>query len=222
MPDQPKPSDDKTIPSRPESLRRIVAQAAQSPPPVSAPEGAKNLPWTLAQYFNGEIDLNQELAGRFPQMPLMSLIYFRAQGAKNPIQISTIATQDGAASLRVEVDSMTKITTFTFSLNSMLAVRFSPTGLSALDRAHWLEPLKRENSEIAFLWGAQRFRSDYLIAVSHKMYTNIFAFSPGHTEAAVRLTSEVCRKFTAWIEPHWAAIKDDQAEADVSSQNLTW
>ncbi len=222
MPDQLKPSDDKTIPSRPESLRRIVAQAAQSPSPAPATEGAKTLPWMLAQYFNGEIDLNQELAGRFPQMPLMSLIYFRVQGVKNPIQIATIATQDGAASLHVEVELATKLTTFTFSLNSMLAVRFSPSGLSALDRAHWLEPLKRENSEIAFLWGAQRFRSDYLIAVSHKMYTNLFALSPGHTEAAARLTSEVCRKFAAWIELHWAEMKDDQAEADSRSQNLTW
>jgi hypothetical protein len=176
----------------------------------------------LAQYFNGEIDLAQELAGRFPQMPLMSLIYFRVQGAKNPIQIATISTQDGAASLRVEIDAAAKITAFTFSLNSMLCARFMPSGLSQLDRAHWLEPLKRESGEIAFLWGAQRFRSDYLIAVSQKIYTNIFAFSPDHTEAAARLTSEVCRKFTAWIEPHWAAMKDEQAEADASSQNLTW
>jgi hypothetical protein len=222
MPDQPKPSDDKTIPSRPESLRRIVAQAAQSVPPAAPPAAAKHLPWMLAQYFNGEIDLAQELAGRFPQMPLMSLIYFRVQGAKNPIQIATISTQDGAASLRVEIDAAAKITAFTFSLNSMLCARFMPSGLSQLDRAHWLEPLKRESGEIAFLWGAQRFRSDYLIAVSQKIYTNIFAFSPDHTEAAARLTSEVCRKFTAWIEPHWAAMKDEQAEADASSQNLTW
>ena len=225
MPDQPKPSpaNDKTIPSRPESLRRIVAQATQTPPtvPTSTPppnEPNKNLPWALAQYFSGDIDLGQELAARFPQMPLMSQINLRVQGTKQRHHVAAISTQDGAAGLRVEIDPGTRMAVFTYSLNSMLALRFSLGGLSDLDRNHWLEPMKRETSEIAFLWGAQRFRSDYVIAVPHKVYTNLFAFSPHYTEAAARLTIEVSRKFIAWLEPLWA--QPDESGASGTSANI--
>jgi hypothetical protein len=226
MPDQPKPisGDDKTIPSRPESLRRIVAQAAQTPSPSSGgatafSDGGKHLPWALAQYFDGDIDLGHELAAHFPQMPLLSQISFRVQGAKQRHPIATISTQDGAAGLRVEIDPGTRAAHFIYTFNSMLALRFSLNGLSDLDRAHWLEPFKREQGEVAFLWGAQRFRSDYVIAVPHKMYTNLFAFSPHHTEAAARLTVEVSRKFIAWIEPLWMPADDS---ANAASTTLAW
>lgn len=239
MPDQPKPNpaDDKTIPSRPESLRRIVAQSAQSAAtaPSGTPAGnasgeagknpAANLPWMLAQYFNGDIDLSQELTGRFPQMPLMSQINFRAQGTKTKHHIAMISTQDGAANLRIEIDGGTRATFFTFTLNSMLALRFGLNGLSDLDRNHWIEPMKRESGEVAFLWGAQRFRSDYLITVPQKLYTNLFAFSPLHTEAAARLTIEASRKLMAWLEPLWASNEDTSSSGTptpTSANTSSW
>ncbi|MCA9914417.1 MAG: hypothetical protein KC496_13775, partial [Anaerolineae bacterium] len=42
--------------------------------PIRRPE---KTPWTLQQFFDGEIDLDVELAKRFPSMPIMSKIDFR-------------------------------------------------------------------------------------------------------------------------------------------------
>ena len=62
------------------------------------------------------------------------------------------------------------------------------------------EPMRRETGEVTFLWDAARWQSDYLIGAAHKNFTQLFAFSPNHVEAAARLTPDVAHKLLDWLE----------------------
>lgn len=174
---------------------------------ASASEAAQPLPsvqpWLLQHYFDGEIDLIKELAARYPQLPVMSLFYTREVGTKNRRGLATLATQDGAASLLVEVDALSRGVQFTFTLSSMLALRFCPGRLTEIDRAQWLDPLRQESGDACFLWNQTRWANDFLIGVAFKNYTSLYAFSAQHSEAAARLTPEVGRKLLDWLESYW-------------------
>jgi hypothetical protein len=196
------PSDPRNNPSQPHDVT-VPARASVKPADRGESLLHKGVPWVLQQFFQGGIDLDQELSVRYPQMPIMSLINFRAQGAAGKIGVATLSTQDGAAGLRVELDTATKAISFTFALNSMLAFRFNLTGLTDRDRQHWLDLMRREADEVAFLWSQARYRADYIIAAPHKHFTNLYAFSPANVESAARLTSEVTRKLLGWLEGFW-------------------
>ncbi len=189
----PTPSDDFAVPAR--ERRSEPAEPSAALPPV--------VPWMLEHYFDGEIDLIKELTAQFPQIPVMSLFSTRESGTRVRRAVATISTQDGAASIVVEVDLASSGVQFTFSLSSMLALRFIPGRLTDMDRAQWLEPMRRESGEVAFLWDHTRWQNDYLIGAAHRNFTNLFAFSPHHIEAAVRLTPEVGRKLLDWLESYW-------------------
>src|SRR5690606_15769189 len=81
------------------------------------------VPWALQHYYDGEIDLVRELSQRFPQVPVMSLINLRQVGHGMPRGVATLSTQDGAASVVIEVDQQSQATQFSFVLSSMLALR---------------------------------------------------------------------------------------------------
>lgn len=187
--------DDFTIPPRQHLQDDALGDAPAALPPLA--------PWMLQHYFDGEIDLIKELVGRYPQIPVMSLFNTHEVGRRVRRAVATIATQDGAANLIVEVDIPSRGVQFTFSLSSMLALRFLPGRLTDMDRNQWIEPMRRETGEVAFLWNQMRWQNDYLIGAAHKSYTNLFAFSPYHIEAAVRLTPEVGRKLLDWLESYW-------------------
>lgn len=161
------------------------------------------VPWALQHYFDSEIDLVKELASRYPQVPMMSLIHTRQVGTRTRRGVATLATQDGAGSVIVEIDTPSQALQFTFVQNSMLGLRFTLPALSEMDRTQWLEPMRSEASELAFLWDQTRWNSDYLISAAHKNFTHLFAFSPQQVEAAVRLTPEVTRKLLDWLEFYW-------------------
>lgn len=189
--------------ARQRRLDDVTHFTRDSAPPSSAPPSV--VPWTLQHYYDGEIDLIKELAGRFPQVPLMSLINLREVGVKNRREVATISTQDGAASLIAEVDALSRAVQFTFTLNSMLGLRFCPGKLSAMDREGWLDTMRREAGEVAFLWDAGRWQHDFLIGAAHKNFTQVFAFSPNHVEAAARLTPDVAHKLLDWLESAWGS-----------------
>jgi hypothetical protein len=197
-------SEDFTIPSRKRSAETTPHFTEDQAQNEALPKVA---PWVLQQYFDGEVDLNRELGARFPQIPVMSLINVREVGTKSPRGVAMLATQDGAASLVVEVDSPSRAVQFTFVHSSVLALRFFPGKLTQADRAQWLEPMRRETGEAAFLWDQSRWENDYLIGLAHKTFTNLFAFSPYHTEAAARLTPEVARKLLDWLGLYWQISK---------------
>lgn len=207
MDDPKKPTnwDEYTLPSKATIARRPRAEQADAPgTPTSAsaapPAGA---PLILQHFFDGAIDLDKELTARFANMPLLSVIRVRQFGGRVPSGAALMTAQDGSAAVIVEVDAATKDVQFTYTLGGMLALSFQISQLSDMDRAHWIEPMRRENSEVAFLWSQSRWENDYLICAAHKHHTNFFAFSSHNTQAATRLTTDVSRKLLNWIAGFW-------------------
>jgi hypothetical protein len=92
-----------------------------------------------------------------------------------------------------------------FTLGSMLTLRFTMNELSELDRTRWLELMQREEGGLAFLWGQTRWSNDYVICIARKYFTNFYAFSPHNFEAAVRLTPGVIKQLLEWLEDIWSS-----------------
>jgi hypothetical protein len=166
-----------------------------------------NVPWTLQQFFNGELDLDGELIRRFPTMPLMSTIHFRD------------STQDGAAMLMVDVNGATRSVQFSFTYGSMLTMRFLLDNLSDMDRTRWLELMRRERGGLAFLWSEARWKKDYLICIVRRYYTCLLAFSPNNIEAGARLTPDMAHKLVNWLEDFW---KPEPPPKNPSSLSNNW
>jgi hypothetical protein len=174
-------------------------------------------PWTLQQFFDGEIDLDKELSKRFPTIPPMTTIKFRTLGSRSGRKV---ATQDGNASLIIDADVDTKVVQMSFSYGSMLTLRFSLNSLNDSDRSRWLELMRREQGGLAFLWGPSRWNEDYLICIARKYSTNIYAFSPRNFESAIRMTASVTTELLNWLEEVWTTVPEPEDDDD--SPLLTW
>ncbi|MCU0511947.1 MAG: hypothetical protein MUE40_05175 [Anaerolineae bacterium] len=199
---------------------RVIDAASLATRPDNALTGApEEAPWTLQQFFNGEIDLDVELSKRFPAMPMLSIIKFRTLGTSSSRRVATLATQDNAATLTVDADVATRVIQLSFTLGSMLTLRFGLNDLSDMDRNRWLELMRRDAGGLAFLWGPERWGTDYMICISRKYFTNLYAFSPHNFEAAVRLTPAVTKQLLDWLDELWKIyLKPD----DEPPTLLTW
>ncbi|MBZ0294478.1 MAG: hypothetical protein K8L99_18080, partial [Anaerolineae bacterium] len=163
-------------------------------------------PWLLQQFMAGqfdEISVEAELNQRFPSMPVMSTFNSRVVDDEQQHGVATLATQDAAALLLVDVDRASRLVQFSFTFRSMLTLRYQFTGLSDKDRERWLESMRDPENRLAFLWGQRRWESNYLMCVTHKYHTNLYAFSPQHFESAARLTLDVAQKLVDWLEDFW-------------------
>lgn len=203
----------KVITLTPSSEKVKPAPAAPAPAPVS------DTPWTLEQFFNGEIDLDKELSERFDRMPILGTAQFRTLGARSGRRVATLMSQDGGATLIIDVDMHSKAMQLSFTLGAMLTLRFQMTSLSDTDRNRWLELMRRKQGGLAFLWGPERWREDYLICISRQYYTNIYAFSQHNFEAAIRLTPTATKQLLNWFDEVWYAIAEDE---DDDKPLLTW
>ncbi len=161
----------------------------------------REAPPLLQRYGEGEIALGHELALRFPSAPLLSLVHTRVIHERTRLETATLSAQDGSALLRVQADGARGVQ-FAFQAYGMLGLTFSPARLSEADRRHWLSTL-RQGGDVTFLWGAQRWDSDYLIGVPDRYHVSLYAFSPLHTEAAARLTPDVAARLLGWLEGMW-------------------
>ncbi len=209
MDDPKKPTnwDEYTLPSKATIARRPRAEQTESSAggDSGSPAPPAGAPLILQHFFDGAMDLDKELTARFANMPLLSVIRVRQFGGRVRSGAALMTAQDGSAAVIVEVDAASKDVQFTYTLGGMLALSFELRSLSDMDRAHWIEPMRRENSEVAFLWNQARWENDYLICAAHKHHTNLFAFSSHHTQAAARLTTDVSRKLLNWIAGYWSA-----------------
>ncbi|MGJ3238423.1 MAG: hypothetical protein ACFE0Q_06935 [Anaerolineae bacterium] len=177
-------------------------------------------PWTLQQFFDGEIDLEQELLKRFPTVPAMNTIKFRTLGMNSGRKVATLSAQDGSASMIVDADIESKVVQMSFTLGSMMTLRYVLSDIPANNRERWLDLMRRDQGGLAFLWNEDRWREDYLICVSRQYATNIFAFSPHNFESAVRITNDVTQQLLDWLEDIWNT--DPEPEADDDPPLLTW
>ena len=203
-----------TLPHRPQQQLFSEEQSVTSADP----------PWTLQQFFNGEIDLDVELSTRFANMPLMSTIKFRGLGKSTGRGVATIATPDGSAHIIIDADKTSKVIQVSFTWASMLTLRFTLSDPSDIDRARWLELMRRRQGGLAFLWGPARWEKDYMICISRRYHTNVYAFSPNGHQAAIRMTPDVTQKLLDWLADYWQTEEDeddDTLDAD-DPKLLTW
>lgn len=180
---------DRTIPARSEP-----AMTAQQPEVNPAP-------WILQRHFDGDIDLDKELNTRFYAMPVLST--FKARRLDAGFATAMLTTQDGAAALRVDVDVREETVDFVFILRSMLGLKFTFRQIGEGQRSRWLQLIRHQEASPAFFWGPTRWRSDYLIAVAHQYYTNLYAFSSNNFEAASRITPDVTAELLDWLGELW-------------------
>lgn len=196
---------------------KVSAQSVDNDDKLLA-SATHNPPWTLQQFFNGEIDLNVELGRRFTMMPMMSIIKTRALGTNTGRKVAELTSQDGAASMIIDADTLSKVIQLSFTFGSMLTLKFIMNDLGNMDRDRWVELMRREAGGLAFLWGTKRWASDYLICITRKHFTNLYAFSPNNFEAGIRLTPTVTTDLLDWLEQVW-----DEPEPDNEPpQLLTW
>lgn len=200
----PKLIDSQAMPSIP--LNTAMTRASEDPP------------WTLQQFFNGEIDLDLELSSRFPKMPMMSRIKFREVGVNSQVHAAMLSTQDGRANLTIDADPKTRRMQMSFTIESMITLRFMLARLSDMDRDRWLELMRREQGGLAFLWGPDRWQSDYIICLGRKYFTNLYAFSPNNFEAGIRMTPNVSKELLDWLERIWNLESPDEEPPPL----LTW
>ena len=78
-------------PSRKLSDSPKVLETPDVPRPNNnlTPAPPVEIPWTLEQFFNGEVDLDVELSSRFQNMPVMSVIKTRSMGNKSGREVTT-------------------------------------------------------------------------------------------------------------------------------------
>jgi len=202
-------------PTQPVVSAKILSKPESSP----LTRGTHEPPWTLQQFFNGEIDLDVELARRFPNMPMMARIKFRTLGVKSGRRVATLESQDGSASVILDADPASKVVQMSFTFGSMITLRFNLLDLTDMDRKRWLELMRRQQGGLAFLWGPTRWMQDYMICITRKYHSNLYAFSPNNFEAAVRMTNDVTTQLIDWLEEFWA---ETQPPDDDPPQLLTW
>lgn len=164
-----------------------------------------NAPILLQQFFAGEIDLDLDLAGRYPNAPLLSHVRF-SPGPGEPLgrqATAVFAVQDDSASLVVDAQLHgSQDLTFTYIMFGALGMRFTLSPLVEADRKRWLEQSQRR-SGISFLWTHERWDHPYLIFVVREGFARVYAFAPSGLEAAVRMTPDMLVALRDWLAEIW-------------------
>jgi hypothetical protein len=178
-------------------------------------------PFLLQQFFTGRVDLDVELARRFPASPLLSSASF-TPGKRARHGFALFSSQDNSAGLSVELRD-TGALDISFSLQSMVAVRFNLSAVIDIHRKRFLELMRRPNG-IAFLWTRERWENDYLIFVVREYFARVYAFGPGRFDAACRLTPDCLNQLMTWFGSFWRLGEEDEppAEEEPPSGDLAW
>ncbi|GEM_PF-2191050 len=172
-------------------------------------------PITLQQFFSGEIDLDTDLARRFSNTPLLSRVKFfpppdRPLGRR---ATAIFASNDDALMLSVDAHTDEAATLdFTFTLFSVIALRFRLSPLVEGDRSRWLDLMRRANG-ITFLWTRERWEQPHLIFVVREHFGRVYAFSPAGYEAAARMTPQMITELLDWLEDLWFPGRREEREA---------
>lgn len=191
-------------------MRRVIAGLEQANAADRAPEQPDGpagpvTPWLLQHFLDGQIDLEAELAERYPHLPLLSVFKSRNLYERSTHQVATLSAPDDSASMLVDIDTSKDLTQFTFAISGMFSRAYTLDRPSAIDRPRWLEAMERRQGGLTFLWGASRWESDYLIWVLKRYQTNVYAFSPAGITASVRITPDVTRQLLAWLRKLWTS-----------------
>ncbi len=222
IPDDPNKLDDMAQSAGPK--RRTKTRPIEAPPlsdsqQMQVSRLPASAPWLLRRFYEEQIDLAAELASRFSILPLMTVIRFRTLDAATGRGMVTMSTADGIASVIIESDPASRFAHMAFSYGSMLTLRFYLDNLSKMDRAHWLEQMRRQQDSVSFLWGQARWEHDYIICSTRQKFVNLYAFSHNGFEAAVRLTPDIKTQLLDWLDTTW---KSDTSTDEDTGKMLTW
>ena len=177
-------------------------------------------PIALQQFFSGEIDLDNDLARRFVNAPLIAHMR-RVPDSGDALHGQTTAilsSQDDTMIISVDAppSGTSEVTLeFTFTLFSALALRFRLSPLVAPERRRWIDLMRRENG-ITFLWTRRRWEDPHLVFVVREHFARLYAFAPQGFEAAARFTPDITRGLVDWLEGLW--FPGAHAEADPQTQ----
>ncbi len=178
-------------------------------------------PFLLQQFFTGRVDLDVELARRYPASPLLSSPSFTPEpGTRTRHGYAQFMGQDNAAAMTVELRDSGAIEV-SFLLQSMIAIRFNLSAITDVHRKRFLELMRRPNG-IAFLWTRERWENDYLIFVVREHFARVYAFGPGRYDAACRLTPDCVEQLMAWLAAFWSAGEEPPPQEELPSSALTW
>lgn len=160
-------------------------------------------PFLLQQFFTGKIDLDVELARRFPGPPLLTSPSFTpAPGKPAKHGFAQYNSQDNSAAFTIEMHGPTQTLDFSFLLQGMISLRFTLGAIAEHNRRRFLELMHRDDG-IAFLWTRERWERDYLIFVVRDHFARLYAFGPGRFDAACRLTPDGLNQLLDWLAGFW-------------------
>lgn len=210
--------DEMTLPSRQGRTTSLpplepLPHPAGAPPPAETPP-----PWLLQEHYEGRIDLAAELSALYPAPPLVTVFKTHKARANSRFHSASIAGPDGTVTLHVEARADAPQARFTFTLSSMMTLRFAMLNLTEGDCAHWLRAMRWEPNRfdarvpgskrveehrLAFLWGQQRWQQDYLLSVVEHKFATLYAFSLNGYEACLRLTRDSKLELHNWLASTW-------------------
>ncbi len=163
----------------------------------------QDAPFLLRQFFTGKIDLDIELARRFPGAPLLSSTSFTpAPGKRARLGFAQLSGQDGAASLSIEIHGIAGTMEASFLLSGMIGVRFTFRAIADAKRHRFLEQLRRPNG-IEILWSRDCWEGDHMVFVIRERFARVYAFGAGQFEAACRLTPDGLDQLITWLSVFW-------------------
>jgi hypothetical protein len=182
-------------------------------------------PFLLQQFFTGKVDLDVELARRYPSPPLLSSVTFTPEpGNAARHGFALFSSQDNAAAISIEIHGSSGALDVSFLLQSMIAVRFSLGATTEAHRKRFVDLMRRE-SGIAFLWTKERWERDYLIFVVREHFARVYAFGPGRFDGACRLTPDLLGQLVNWLQGFWAVTEGEVNDADFdesSPEAMNW
>ncbi len=163
----------------------------------------KSAPLLLQRYLWLKIDLDKELSKRSINAPLLSSLVLNPSNPRPTDQqlLATLSSQDNAASMELEIDPEADIINFSFTVKSMLTLRFNLPHLDMDERRIFIEKARRELG-MAFLWTRERWDSDYLIFIRQEYFSRVYAFSR-NIEATARITTQAMGDLMHWLEKCW-------------------
>jgi hypothetical protein len=202
-----------------EDRQRVALELSESGHQRSIQSSA---PYLLQQFFTGRIDLDVELARRYPSSPLLSSATFIPEPGKQARHgMAQFVSQDSSASMTIELHGNSGALDISFLLQGMIAVRFTLGAIAEPHRKRFLELMKRQDG-IAFLWTRQRWESDYLIFVVRENFARLYAFGPGRFDGACRLTPDGVSQLITWLGGFWMPGTELPPAEEMSSGDLSW
>lgn len=183
---------------RNEDRKRLQAEAAERSTTIQS-----GMPHLLQQFMIGKIDLDEELARRFPSPPLLSGASFDPPPGKRARRgYAQFKSQDEVATMILDVQGIDGTFEASYVYGGMISARFSFSAIPDASREKFLNQVRRLNGT-ATLWTPKRWERDYMIVSKQDGFARIYIFGAEHFSAGARLTPDVFSQMIQWLTGFW-------------------